>query len=207
MYIMSSLLSFLKEDGIEACMDETGYGGLCGRVYCAAVIWPKNFVDDGSEELRMINDSKQVSEVKRNKLRQYIKDNCVYSIAFATVQEIDELNILGARNLAMHRCVDDLLRRGYTIDRLLIDGNRYTSHIDIEYHTIVKGDAKFIGIACASILAKTERDEYMLTLHEKYSIYKWNTNMGYGTKEHRELIRKHGPCEEHRSKFIRKILS
>lgn len=202
---MSNLKSYYNEEGVEVCMDETGYGSLCGRVYCAAVIWPKSFHDD-SDELKMINDSKQVSKKNRKRLRPYITKNAIaYSVCYASVQEINEKNILGARNLAMHRCVDDLLQKGFIIDRLLIDGNRYTSHNDIPYICIVKGDTKYIGIACASILAKTIRDEYMLSLHEKYPVYKWDTNMGYGTKEHRKLIHEYGSCEEHRSKFIRKI--
>ena len=184
---------FLEENRIEAGCDEAGRGCLAGPVFAAAVILPKNFTNE------LLNDSKQLTEKNRYKLRSIIvKEALSYAVAMVTVKEIDKINILNASFLAMHRAVDMLK---IVPDHLLIDGNRFNKHAKIPHTTVVKGDAKFMSIAAASILAKTYRDDYMLKAAEKYPMYDWEHNKGYPTKKHREAIVNYGATEMHRQTF------
>ncbi len=190
MYI---LLPFKDRNAIEAGCDEAGRGCLAGPVVAAAVILPKDFESD------VLNDSKKLSEVKRNKLRPIIeKEALAYGVAFVWQDEIDKINILNASFAAMHRAVDQL---GIIPESLLIDGNRFNPYPNISHECIIKGDGKYLSIAAASILAKTYRDEYMNKIHEEFSMYDWNNNKGYPTKKHREGIQKYGGCEHHRKTF------
>ena len=169
------LLPYLNKDLIEAGCDEAGRGCLAGSVYAAAVILPVDFKNE------LLNDSKQLTEHQRYVLR-----------------EIDEINILNASFLAMHRAVDQLKIRP---QHLLIDGNRFKKYQDLPHTTVVKGDGKYLSIAAASILAKTYRDDYMNELHKEYPFYDWNSNKGYPTKKHRAAIREHGTTPYHRMTF------
>lgn len=179
-------------------VDEAGRGPLAGPVYAAAVVLPKNFVIDG------INDSKKLSEKKREELFEIIKEKSVaYSIAFASEREIDNINILNATFLAMKRAVNGLYNKP---DFVLIDGNRLPSDIDIPCKAIVKGDSLSDSIGAASILAKVSRDRAMVEFSEIYPQYKFEQHKGYGTKMHIELIKKYGPCRLHRRSFLKKII-
>ena len=178
-------------------VDEAGRGPLAGPVFAAAVILPENTMIAG------LNDSKKLSEKKRELLYDEIKAKAVaYNVAFATETEIDEINILNATFLAMRRAVDGLQIRP---DFALIDGNR-TPELNVPARAIIKGDALSASIAAASILAKVERDRLMKILSEKYPEYSLEQHKGYGTKLHVELIKKHGPSAIHRRSFLRKIL-
>ncbi|MBQ9469807.1 MAG: ribonuclease HII [Bacteroidales bacterium] len=178
---------------IEAGCDEAGRGCLAGPVFAAAVILPPSF------EHPLINDSKQLSERARYLLRPIIERAAVaWSVAMASSQEIDKFNILNASILAMHRAIDGLSVRP---DHLLIDGNRFKPYPMIMHTTVVKGDALFLPIAAASILAKTYRDDYMLQLHQQHPAYGWDVNKGYPTKPHRAAIARHGTTEHHRLTF------
>lgn len=175
-------------------VDEAGRGPLAGPVYASAVVLKKGQVIEGA------NDSKKLSEKKREMLFDKIIEEAVdYSIAFATPQEIDEINILQATFLAMKRAVDGLKIKP---DYAMIDGNK-KPNLDIDMETIVKGDARSISIACASILAKVSRDRYMLEMAEKYPQYQFEKHKGYGTKLHYEMLDEFGPCEIHRQSFLR----
>lgn len=177
-------------------VDEAGRGPLAGPVCAAAVILPKGHIIDG------VNDSKKLTEKKREKLFDVIIDECVsYSIAFATVEEIEELNILNATMLAMQRAVEGL---DVKADYAMIDGNRLPP-LNIPAECIVKGDANSMSIAAASILAKVARDRLCLKYDELYPVYGFAKHKGYGTKLHREMILKYGPCEIHRKSFLKKI--
>ena len=173
-------------------IDEAGRGPLAGPVFAAAVILPGDYVIEG------LNDSKKLSEKKRDMLFDEIKEHAVYAVASASVEEIDEINILNASFLAMHRAVDQLKIRP---QHLLIDGNRFKKYQDLPHTTVVKGDGKYLSIAAASILAKTYRDDYMNELHKEYPFYDWNSNKGYPTKKHRAAIREHGTTPYHRMTF------
>ncbi len=187
------LLPYLYEDMVEAGCDEAGRGCLAGSVYAAAVVLPKDFRNE------MLNDSKQLTEKQRYALREVIeRDALAWAVGIVTPEEIDEINILKASFLAMHRAVDGLKIRP---QHLLIDGNRFTRYADIPHTTVVKGDGKYLSIAAASILAKTYRDDYMNRLHEEYPYYDWSHNKGYPTKKHREAIRKYGTTSYHRMTF------
>lgn len=187
------LLPFLNEGIIEAGCDEAGRGCLAGPVFAAAVILPPDFKND------ILNDSKQLSEKKRYQLRPIIEQEAVaWGIGIVTEKEIDEINILNASFLAMHRAVDALKIRP---EALLIDGNRFKKYNDLPHTCIVKGDGKMMSIAAASILAKTHRDDYMNKLHEKYPHYEWKSNKGYPTVAHRKAIEQYGPSEYHRMTF------
>jgi len=178
---------------IEAGCDEAGRGCLAGPVYAAAVILPKNYKN------KLLNDSKQLSEKKRNILRNEIeKDALAYAVGVVDNIEIDEINILNASFLAMHRAVDGLLKKP---ELLLIDGNRFKPYPSIPHECIIKGDGKFLSIAAASILAKTYRDEFMEEAHNKYPYFDWHKNKGYPTKAHREGIKQHGATPIHRTSF------
>lgn len=184
---------FLNNTSIEAGCDEAGRGCLAGPVYAGAVILPKNYKN------KWLDDSKKLSEVDRYDLRPEIEEKALaHAVGIVTHKEIDEINILNASFLAMHRAVDQLK----TIpELLLIDGNRFNPYKNIEHKCIIGGDAIFMSIAAASILAKTYRDDFMKEAAKTYPQYSWHTNMGYATKTHRTAIREHGPCELHRLSF------
>jgi ribonuclease HII len=178
---------------IEAGCDEAGRGCLAGPVFAAAVIVPPDFYHP------LLNDSKQVVEETRNELRIFIQDNAIaYSVAQVDHEEIDRINILKASFKAMHLALDKLKKRPKL---LLIDGNRFTKYRRTKHECIIKGDGIYASIAAASILAKTYRDDYMKTLHNDFPHYKWFTNKGYGTREHRQAIAMHGPSPYHRRSF------
>ncbi len=178
-------------------VDEAGRGPLAGPVYAAAVILPRGYVVDG------VNDSKKLSEKKRDLLFDKIVDECIcYSVGTASVEEIDKINILQATFLAMRRAVEGLSVKP---DIALIDGNKKPG-LDIEQWDIVKGDAASANIAAASIIAKVSRDRYMLKLAEKYPQYQFEKHKGYGTKLHYEILDKYGISEVHRKTFLKKYL-
>lgn len=178
-------------------IDEAGRGPLAGNVVAAAVILPKGLVIDG------LDDSKKLSEKKREALFDIIQKEAVsFSVAWATPSEIDELNILGATMLAMHRAVEGL---DIPADFALIDGNTARGFA-IPVKTIVKGDAKSPSIAAASILAKVTRDRQCLELDMKYPEYGFKKHKGYPTKDHMNKLREIGPCEEHRKSFLSFLL-
>lgn len=177
-------------------IDEAGRGPLAGPVYAAAVILPKGHIIEG------VNDSKKLSEKKREQLFDKILDECVsYGIGIADEKEIDEINILQATFLAMRRAVDNLSVKP---DIALIDGNKKPG-LDIEQWDIVKGDSKSASISAASILAKVSRDRYMLEMAEKYPEYQFEKHKGYGTNLHYEMIEKYGISPIHRKTFLKKL--
>lgn len=177
-------------------VDEAGRGPLAGPVCAAAVILPEGVVVDG------VNDSKKLSEKKRESLFDVIREQTLaYSIAYATVDEIEEINILNATMLAMRRAIDGL---NVKADYAMIDGNRLPQ-LDIDGECIVKGDAKSMSIACASILAKVSRDRLLYKYAEEYPMYGFDKHKGYGTAAHREAILKYGPCPYHRKSFLKKL--
>ena len=178
---------------VEAGCDEAGRGCLAGDVFAAAVILPKTFKN------KILNDSKQLSDKQRKELRPIIEENAIsWSVAQVSAKEIDEINILNASFLAMHRALDKLS----TIpERLLIDGNRFNKYKNIPHQCIIEGDGKYMSIAAASILAKTYRDDYMDKLHEEFPQYDWLNNKAYGTKKHREAILEYGVTAHHRMSF------
>lgn len=179
-------------------VDEAGRGPLAGPVCAAAVILPEGIVIEG------LNDSKKLSESKREKLFDVITEKAVsYSVAFGTLEEIEKLNILEATFLAMNRAIDGLSVKA---DYALIDGNRTPKGIEIPCETIVKGDSLSASIAAASVLAKVTRDRLLTEYDKKYPEYNFKKHKGYGTREHTELILKHGPCEIHRRSFLKKLL-
>lgn len=187
------LLPYLNKELIEAGCDEAGRGCLAGSVYAAAVILPKDFKNE------LLNDSKQLTEHQRYALREVIeKEALAWAVGVVTPAEIDEINILNASFLAMHRAVDGLKLKP---QHLLIDGNRFKKYQDVLHTTVVKGDGKYLSIAAASILAKTYRDDYMKALHEEYPYYDWSSNKGYPTKKHRAAIREYGTTPYHRMTF------
>lgn len=187
------LKSHYYEGLIEAGCDEAGRGCLAGSVYAAAVILPTNYKND------LLNDSKKLSAKKRYVLREIIeRDALAWAVGIVTPEEIDKINILNASFLAMHRALDQLKMRP---EAIIVDGNRFTPYQDLPFTTIVKGDGKYLSIAAASILAKTYRDDYMLSLAEKYPQYDWQSNMGYPTKKHREAIRQYGITPFHRKSY------
>lgn len=184
---------FLNENELEAGIDEAGRGCLAGAVFAAAVILPKNF------HLAGLNDSKQLSVLKRNMLRYEIEKNVLaFAVASASVEEIDALNISNANYLAMHRA---LLQLKLPPTHLLIDGKFFVSKTNIPYTCIIKGDSKFASIAAASILAKTYRDEYITKLSAEFPEYQWHINKGYGTLTHRKAMAEFGLSEHHRKTF------
>lgn len=179
-------------------IDETGRGPLAGPVCAAAVILPENAVVEG------LNDSKKLSEKKREALYDVIKEKAIsFCVAYGTLEEIETLNILQATFLAMNRAIDGLAVKP---DFALIDGNRVPKDIKIPCETVVKGDGKSMSVAAASVLAKVTRDRLMLEYDKKYPEYDFKKHKGYGTKEHTELIKKYGPCEIHRMSFLKNIL-
>ena len=178
---------------IEAGVDEAGRGCLAGPVFAAAVILPKKFRSE------LLNDSKQLSEKKREELRPIIeKEALAWAVGIATHDEIDKINILNASYLAMHRAIEQLKK---SPQLLLIDGNRFKKYKDLPHKCIVKGDGKYMSIAAASILAKTHRDEYMLKMDAEFPHYQWRKNKGYGTLKHRMAIEQYGESIIHRKSF------
>lgn len=177
-------------------VDEAGRGPLAGPVCAAAVILPKDMIIEG------VNDSKKLSEKKRDALYDVIKEKALsYSIAFATVEEIEEINILNATMLAMKRAVEGL---DVPADFAYIDGNRLPD-LSIPCQYLIKGDARSMSVAAASILAKVTRDRLMLDYAKLYPEYKFEKHKGYGTKVHMDAIREFGPCEIHRRSFLKKL--
>lgn len=184
---------YINDGLVEAGCDEAGRGCLAGPVCAAAVILPTDFYHP------WLTDSKQLSERKRELLRPIIEAEALaWGVAFVSAEEIDAINILRASHVAMHRAVDDLVLRP---ERLLIDGNRFTPYEGIAHECIVKGDAKVMSIAAASVLAKTYRDELMIELHREYPMYGWSGHKGYPTASHRQAIKEHGISPYHRKSF------
>ena len=178
---------------LEAGTDEAGRGCLSGPVVAAAVILPDNFQHE------LLNDSKQLSEKKRQELRPYIEEHALaFGVSFIHQEEVDELNVLQASITGMHRSIQQL---NIQPEFIIVDGNKFKPHEEIPHQTIVKGDAKFMSIAAASVLAKTYRDEYMEKIHQEFPQYNWKKNKGYPTKEHREAIRQFGATPYHRKSF------
>ena len=189
----ANLLSFSQHEVPEAGIDEAGRGCLAGPVVAAAVILPQSFSLPG------LNDSKQLSAAARNTLRAAIEEQALaWAIGTASPQEIDEMNVLQATFLAMHRAVDGLKSRP---GLLLVDGNRFREYPGIAHTCIVGGDAQCAAIAAASVLAKTHRDEIMQQLHPQYPHYDWARNKAYPTRHHQRALTEHGPCEHHRRSF------
>ena len=187
------LKSHYYEDLIEAGCDEAGRGCLAGSVYAAAVILPPDYQNE------LLNDSKKLTAKKRYALREEIeRDAIAWAVGIVTPEEIDKINILNASFLAMHRALDQLSVRP---EAVIVDGNRFKPYQDLPSTTIVKGDGKYLSIAAASILAKTYRDDYMLSLAEEYPQYDWQSNMGYPTRKHRQAIREHGITPYHRKSY------
>ena len=190
---MQSLGLEFSAGQLVAGVDEVGRGPLVGNVVAAAVIL------NPEKPILGLADSKKLSEKKRNQLYAEIKEKALaWCVASASPEEIDEINILNASFLAMHRAVDRLQLRP---QHLLIDGNRFKKYRDIPHTTVVKGDGKYLSIAAASILAKTYRDDYMNRLHEEFPYYDWNHNKGYPTKKHRAAIAERGTTPYHRMTF------
>lgn len=187
------LETYLDPKKIEAGCDEAGRGCLAGPVFAAAVILPKDFRCD------LLNDSKQVKEKERYSLRSVIEKNALaWAVGIVDHAEIDKINILNASFLAMHRAIDQL---PIIPEHLLIDGNRFKKYKEICHTCIVKGDGKYLSIAAASILAKTYRDDFMISLHNDYPEYSWDRNKGYPTIKHRKAIAEFGVTPYHRLSF------
>ena len=188
-----ALHAFFEKGRLEAGCDEAGRGCLAGPVVAAAVILPPDF------QAPILNDSKQLSEKKRALLREQIEQEALcWAVVHVDPEEIDKINILQASIIGMHRALEQL---GQTPEGILVDGNKFHPFQGIPHHCIVKGDALYMSIAAASVLAKTHRDEYMEKLHLSYPDYAWNRNKGYPTREHREGIKKFGPTPHHRKSF------
>lgn len=187
------LKNYYEQGRVEAGCDEAGRGSLAGSVYAAAVILPPDYHNE------RLNDSKKLTARQRYALRQDIeRDAVAWAVGVVTPQEIDQINILNASILAMHRALDQLQVRP---EAIIVDGNRFKPYRDLPHTTIVKGDGKYLSIAAASILAKTYRDDEMIRLAQEYPDYDWQHNMGYPTRKHREAIRQHGVTPYHRRTF------
>lgn len=187
------LKNYYEQGRVEAGCDEAGRGCLAGSVYAAAVILPPDYHNE------RLNDSKKLTARQRYALRQDIeRDAVAWAVGVVTPQEIDQINILNASILAMHRALDQLQVRP---EAIIVDGNCFKPYRDLPHTTIVKGDGKYLSIAAASILAKTYRDDEMVRLAQEYPDYDWQHNMGYPTRKHREAIRQHGVTPYHRRTF------
>ncbi|HEY9122864.1 MAG TPA: ribonuclease HII [Bacteroidales bacterium] len=192
------LKAFFKEGVIEAGCDEAGRGCLAGPVFAAAVILPQGFFHP------LLNDSKKMTEKNRETLRDIIKKEALaFAVATCSAEEIDNINILNASFLAMHRAIDQLKTRP---EFLLIDGNRFNPYPNLQHKCIIGGDALYQSISAASVLAKTYRDKYMQSLHNEYPEYNWKKNKGYPTTDHRLAIKKHGLTPHHRHTFAAKFI-
>ena len=178
---------------LEAGTDEAGRGCLSGPVVAAAVILPVNF------EHPFLNDSKQLSEKQRKELKPFIEENAVaFGVCFVDEKEVDKINVLQASITGMQRAISELNPQP---EFIIVDGNKFKSYKEIPHETIVKGDAKYLSIAAASVLAKTYRDEFMEKIHQEFPMYNWKQNKGYPTKQHRNAIREFGITEYHRKTF------
>lgn len=178
---------------LEAGTDEAGRGCLCGPVVAAAVILPKRFTHP------FLNDSKQLSEKKREELRPFIEEHAIaFGVSFVWQEEVDKINVLQASITAMHRAIEMLKTQP---EYIIVDGNKFRNYNNIPHEAIVKGDAKYLSIAAASVLAKTYRDEYMAKIDLEFPMYNWAKNKGYPTKEHRNGIREFGVTKYHRKTF------
>lgn len=187
------LKSFLREGVVEAGCDEAGRGCLAGPVFAAAVILSPDF------QHPLLDDSKKMTEAQRLEARQIIEEQALaWAVASVSPREIDQINILNASFLAMHRALDQLTTRPAA---LLIDGNRFKPYRDIPFDCIIQGDGQFLSIAAASILAKTYRDDYMMQIGREYPQYDWAKNKGYPTVAHRRAIQLHGASPHHRRSF------
>ena len=195
------------EGVIEAGCDEAGRGPLAGSVFAAAVVIDPNLVEkeEHQEWLAMLNDSKQLTDKRREYLRPLIEQHAdAWAVVEVTAEEIDRINILNASIIGMQRALNRLTLRP---QHIIVDGNKWKPYIpegevmEIPARTVVKGDGKYLSIAAASVLAKTYRDEYMMKLHQQYPQYHWDTNMGYPTKAHYEAIRQYGITPYHRKTF------
>lgn len=187
------MLKSCYRTAFEAGTDEAGRGCLAGPVTAAAIILPEKFSN------LVLNDSKQLSEAKRDSLRPILESEALsFGVCHVFEKEIDQMNILNASILAMHRALDQLQKPPSFI---IVDGNRFKPYPDIEHCCIIKGDGKYLSIAAASVLAKTHRDAYMAKIHEEFPMYNWKKNKGYPTKEHREAIKKYGLTKYHRKSF------
>lgn len=190
---MKRLKAFHTKGLVEAGCDEAGRGCLAGPVVAAAVVLPTKFNHP------LLNDSKQLTEKQRDLLRPIIEQEALaWAVSVVSEQEIDEINILNASFLGMHRAVAQLQ---VVPEALLIDGNRFKPYEGIAHHCIIKGDGIYRSIAAASVLAKTHRDEVMMRLHKEFPEYQWEKNKGYPTADHRNAIRAHGSCKYHRHTF------
>lgn len=188
-----------KSGVLEAGCDEAGRGCLAGPVFASAVILPVDIAERNSQLALQLNDSKQLTERRRNALRSIIEQEALaWAVVAVDNREIDQINILRASITAMHRAIDNLKVRP---ENIIVDGNRFYPYQDIPHTTIVKGDAKYMSIAAASILAKTHRDEFMLEVHKQYPQYAWDKNKGYPSKAHRLAIAQNGPTPYHRMSF------
>ncbi|MCB4809659.1 ribonuclease HII [Tamlana sp. 62-3] len=187
------LLSHFSNHLLECGTDEAGRGCLAGPVTAAAVILPEGFNN------KILTDSKQLSESKRDILKPIIEQEALhYGVCHIFEDEIDQINILNASILAMHKAIDKLQ---ITPEYIIVDGNKFKSYKNVPHETIIKGDGKYLSIAAASVLAKTHRDLYMSRIHEEFPMYNWNKNKGYPTKQHREAIKKYGITKYHRKSF------
>lgn len=192
-YSRDMLLSHHSKYALECGTDEAGRGCLAGPVTAAAVILPESFGNS------ILNDSKQLSEKKREQLRPLIEAQALtFGVTHIFQDEIDSINILNASILAMHKSIEQLDPQP---EFIIVDGNRFKPFNNIPFETIIKGDGKYLSIAAASILAKTYRDEFMNRIHEEFPMYNWKQNKGYPTKQHREAIKKYGTTKYHRKSF------
>jgi len=187
------LLSAFQQTYIEAGCDEAGRGCLAGPVFAAAVVFPFSFRHE------LLNDSKVLTANQRYTLRNIIEENAsAYAVASASAEEIDQINILNASYLAMHRALDALKIKA---EYILVDGNRFKCYQNVPHQCIIKGDGKYLSIAAASILAKTYRDDYMVAIAQEHPEYDWLNNKGYPTKKHRDAVLKYGLSPHHRKTF------
>lgn len=187
------LQSCFLNNCIEAGTDEAGRGCLAGPVVAAAVILPSNFTHP------LLNDSKQLTEKQRYELRPIIEEQALaFGVSYISEEKIDEINILQASILAMHKAIDEL---NIVPEHIIVDGNKFKPYKEIPHTTIVKGDAKFLSIAAASVLAKTYRDDFMAEIATEFPQYGWEKNKGYPTKKHREAIKQYGSTNYHRMTF------
>jgi len=195
-----TLLRFQEQGAMECGLDECGRGSLAGPVVAAAVVW----TEEEGELDHHIRDSKKLNSRQREEMAAYIKDQAIdWSIQFIDHETIDNINILQATMKAMHKCLDEIR---VPFESILVDGDKFQSYNGIPHTCVVKGDDTYMSIAAASILAKTARDAYMQEMHKKYSVYKWNSNVGYGTLEHMKAIETHGLSPLHRKTFCKRWL-
>jgi ribonuclease HII len=192
-----SLRPYFDANNIEVGIDEAGHGCLAGPVVSAAVILPKDF------DYPIVRDSKKLSEKKRKEAYKIIIENALnYSISVILPEAIDKINILQATMLSMHNCLDYM--EGF--NHILVDGNYFNKYKDIPHTCVIKGDDTYYSIAAASILAKVSRDDYMKQLHNEFPKYKWESNKGYGSEEHINMIKEIGITEHHRKSFLKNII-